>query len=127
VPGNDDGTLGKPRPAGTAAMWKGYAQIAGVGDLDLDGRGDLIVRTPTGVGYVAYGHGNGGFDPRMIRFINGWTGVASIVGMGTFDNDEYGDLAVAMTNGDLYIYRGSPFGPYARTKIGSGYTGKLLA
>ncbi|MFJ5547751.1 FG-GAP repeat domain-containing protein [Streptomyces sp. NPDC093225] len=60
--------------------WSGYADLAAPGDLDGDGRADLIARDPAGAVYRYAATGRGGtaaFAPR-VRIATGWGDYANL-------------------------------------------------
>ena len=96
--------------------------VAGVGDLDADGYGDLAVGAPSyngGAGVVLVYRGSStGVQPTGNLLINGGPGDAlgtSVAGAGYFNGDGYGDLLVGApgasfsgtARGVAYIYGGS--------------------
>lgn len=89
-----------------------------LGDLDGDGLGDLFVRPdPTTVrGLIVFGKADGtpieasvldGIDPAHGVSIEDGD-FASITGIGDFDGDGHGDVAVASWTGEVLVFRGGP-------------------
>ncbi|WP_328970074.1 FG-GAP repeat domain-containing protein [Streptomyces sp. NBC_00239] len=104
------------------AGWGVYNAIAGPGDLDGDGRGDLLARDRSGSLYLYRGHGKT-VSPR-IKVGAGWGGYNKLTGAGDMTGDGRADLVARDGRGNLYLYPGtgnarSPFA--GRVKIGTGY------
>ncbi|MEU2549204.1 FG-GAP-like repeat-containing protein [Streptomyces roseolus] len=104
--------------------WKLYKRITGAGDLDGDGRGDLLGIDGSGVLWVYFGTPSGGVTPR-VRVGGGWQVYTAVQGVGDLDGDGDTDLVARDTAGRLYAYyaydRGRTSAPYTpRELIGSG-------
>ncbi|MEU3749915.1 MULTISPECIES: FG-GAP repeat domain-containing protein [Streptomyces] len=104
--------------------WKLYKKLVGAGDLDGDGRGDLLGIDAAGVLWRYYGTAAGGVAPR-VKVGGGWGGYTSLVGVGDLSGDGRADLVARDGAGKLYGYKGTGTGLYAaRTVIGtSGWSG----
>ncbi|MEU2234437.1 FG-GAP-like repeat-containing protein [Streptomyces vietnamensis] len=101
--------------------WKLYKKIAGAGDLNGDGRGDLLGVDASGVLWRYYGTATGGVTAR-VKVGSGWGGYSSLVGIGDVSGDGCADLAARDTTGRLYAYNGTCTGPYgSRVLVGSGW------
>ncbi|MFT3874510.1 MAG: FG-GAP-like repeat-containing protein [Nocardioides sp.] len=103
-PGDGDG--GFDSPVGATKKFVGRDQITAVGDLDEDGRNDLVAREP-GTGRLdAYlGKGNGRF--KRHRLSAGWGDYRSIAGAGDLDGDHHVDLVGLSGDGRLLLRRGT--------------------
>ncbi|NML53921.1 hypothetical protein HHL19_32145 [Streptomyces sp. R302] len=104
--------------------WKLYKRITGAGDLDGDGRGDLLGIDASGVLWVYFGTPTGGVTPRA-RVGGGWQVYTAVQGTGDLNGDGTADLVARDTSGRLYAYyafdRGRTNAPYApRELIGTG-------
>ncbi|WP_405856143.1 FG-GAP-like repeat-containing protein [Streptomyces sp. NBC_00090] len=100
--------------------WKLYKKIVGAGDLNGDGRGDLLGVDASGVLWRYYGTATGGVTAR-VKVGGGWGGYSSLVGVGDLSGDGRADLLARDTAGRLYGYKGTGTGLYApRVLIGSG-------
>ncbi|MFC9731250.1 FG-GAP-like repeat-containing protein [Streptomyces roseolus] len=104
--------------------WKLYKRITGAGDLDGDGRGDLLGIDGSGVLWVYFGTPSGGVTPR-VRVGGGWQVYTAVQGVGDLDGDGDTDLVARDTAGRLYAYygydRGRTSAPYTpRELIGTG-------
>ncbi|MFB7357871.1 FG-GAP repeat domain-containing protein [Streptomyces gardneri] len=104
--------------------WKLYKKLVGAGDLNGDGRGDLLGIDAAGVLWRYYGTAAGGVAPR-VKVGGGWGGYTSLVGVGDLSGDGRADLVARDGAGRLYGYKGTGTGLYAaRTVIGtSGWNG----
>lgn len=100
--------------------WKLYKKIVGVGDLNRDGRGDLLGVDAAGVLWRYYGTATGGVTPR-VRVGGGWGGYSALAGVGDISGDGCADLVARDTTGKLYGYPATCAGAYqSRVLIGSG-------
>ncbi|MFE5732873.1 FG-GAP-like repeat-containing protein [Streptomyces sp. NPDC056528] len=117
--GTADQRLGARVRIGT--NWKLYKRIAGAGDLNGDGRGDLLGLDASGVLWRYYGTATGGVTAR-VRVGGGWGGYSSLVGVGDLNGDGRGDLvAREASTGRLWRYTNPGTGLYAaRVMIGAG-------
>ncbi|MEU2244254.1 FG-GAP-like repeat-containing protein [Streptomyces sp. NPDC018338] len=113
----------KPRVR-VGTNWKLYKKIVGAGDLNGDGRGDLLGVDAAGVLWRYYGTATGGVTAR-VKVGGGWGGYSSLVGVGDLSGDGRADLVARDTAGRLYAYKGAGNGLYGtRAVIGSsGWNG----
>jgi FG-GAP-like repeat len=109
-----------------------YNLVVGPGDLNGDGKGDLIARTSTALYFYA-GNGNGtSMQGRVQIGGSGWNQFNQIVGAGDLTGDGKADI-VTRSSAGLFLYPGTgkaatPFG--AKKQIGgSGWSqyNKLVA
>jgi FG-GAP-like repeat len=121
-----DGTSGRAfGPTGThhliGAGWNVYDSLVSQGDLNGDGRPDLLVRTPSGDLYFYAGDAAGEFAPRMkIGF--GYQIYSVIAGVQDLNGDGVGDVLARDTAGVLWRYDGDGKGGLtARVRIGAGW------
>jgi hypothetical protein len=104
--------------------WNAMDELTGVGDLDGDGRNDLVARRPsTGELWLYPGNLAGtGFSPRQ-RIGLGWNGMRGLVGVGDFRRTGSIDLvAVQSSTSTLYVYES---GQFRSQPSGSGFTSGL--
>ncbi|WP_051717213.1 FG-GAP-like repeat-containing protein [Streptomyces sp. NRRL F-5727] len=105
--------------------WKLYKKVTGAGDLDGDGRGDLLAVDGSGVLWSYFGTSTGGVTPRA-KVGGGWQVYSAVQGVGDLDGDGDSDLVARDTSGRLYAYysygrgrTGDRFG--YRELVGSGW------
>ncbi|WP_282697558.1 FG-GAP-like repeat-containing protein [Streptomyces sp. CC208A] len=100
--------------------WKLYKKIVGAGDLNGDGRGDLLGLDSAGVLWRYYGTSTGGVTAR-VRVGGGWGVYSALVGVGDLSGDGRADLLARDTAGRLWRYASTGTGTYGgRVLIGSG-------
>ncbi|MEV4332832.1 VCBS repeat-containing protein [Streptomyces sp. NPDC049597] len=100
--------------------WKLYKRIVGAGDLNGDGRGDLLGLDSAGVLWRYYGTSTGGVTPR-VRVGSGWGVYSALVGVGDLSGDGRADLLARDTAGKLWRYASTGAGTYGgRVLIGTG-------
>ncbi|MEU3609303.1 FG-GAP-like repeat-containing protein [Streptomyces sp. NPDC035033] len=106
------------------ANWKLYKKIVGAGDLNGDGRGDLLGLDSAGVLWRYYGTSTGGVTAR-VKVGGGWGGYSALVGVGDLSGDGKADLLARDTAGKLWRYASTGAGAYGtRVLIGSsGWNG----
>ncbi|MFE5795652.1 FG-GAP-like repeat-containing protein [Streptomyces sp. NPDC056503] len=83
--------------------WRLYQRITGAGDLDGDGRGDLLGIDGSGVLWTYFGTPSGGVTPR-VRVGGGWQVYSAVQGAGDLDGDGDSDLVARDASGRLYAY-----------------------
>ncbi|MGA5067295.1 FG-GAP-like repeat-containing protein [Streptomyces exfoliatus] len=99
--------------------WKLYKKLVGAGDLNGDGRGDLLGVDAAGVLWRYYGTATGGVSAR-VQVGGGWGGYTSLVGVGDLSGDGRTDLVARDAAGKLWRYSGTGTGLYgARVTIGT--------
>ncbi|MFD7990204.1 FG-GAP repeat domain-containing protein [Streptomyces mexicanus] len=107
-----------------AGGWSKFNLFLGPGDLNGDGKGDLLARDGSGYLYLVPGKGNGVSLSSPIKIGGGWNSYNTLVGAGDFSGDGRTDIVARTPSGTLYLYRGTgnssaPFA--ARVKIGDGW------
>ncbi|MFI8366316.1 N-acetylmuramoyl-L-alanine amidase [Streptomyces sp. NPDC085466] len=106
--------------------WNVYDKLLGVGDMNADGRADLIARDKTGVLWL---YKNTGASPNpfatRVRVGGGWNIYNELISTGDMTDDGRPDLIARDKTGVLWLYKntgGSP-NPYAtRGKVGGGWS-----
>ncbi|MFI8254660.1 N-acetylmuramoyl-L-alanine amidase, partial [Streptomyces filamentosus] len=105
--------------------WNAYSKLLGVGDMNADGRPDLIARDTTGVLWM---YKNTGASPNpfatRVRVGGGWNTYNELIATGDLDKDGRPDLIARDTTGALWMYKntGASPNPYAtRAKVGGGW------
>lgn len=114
-------------PASSSAQvgtgWNGFDGFSYSGDLDGDGRPDLIARQISTGDLYMYAGTEAGKLTRVGRIGTGWKSL-TIVGAGDLNKDGIGDLLARTTTGDLYRYDGNGTGGVrSGVKIGTGWSG----
>ncbi|MFF2774925.1 FG-GAP repeat domain-containing protein [Streptomyces sp. NPDC058052] len=107
------------------AGWQVYNKVFSPGDINNDGRADVLARTHAGELYVylGTGHMTGPLSTRK-RVGGGWGVYDQLVGAGDANGDGKGDLYVRDTTGRLWFYAatGDMSRPFAtRRAIGQGW------
>ncbi|MFD1212700.1 FG-GAP-like repeat-containing protein [Arthrobacter sp. GCM10027362] len=94
-------------------------RYAAAGDLNGDGRGDLLSRRSDGTLWLYRGNGKGGFGtPAQLG--SGWQIYNALIGAGDLDSDGRADLLARHTDGSLWFYAGTGSGTYkARVRVGT--------
>ncbi|MCT4356473.1 VCBS repeat-containing protein [Streptomyces sp. Je 1-79] len=105
--------------------WQIYNKIVAPGDVNDDGRADLVARDHSGNLYVYFATGDRGapFAARM-KVGGGWGIYDQLLGIGDNNGDGWADLIARDTAGTLWFYAGAgdksrPFA--ARARIGGGW------
>lgn len=93
------------------------------GDLDGDGRADVVARTGDGRLVEYAGDGSGNWLGQLVVG-TGWGGMTALVAPGDFDGDGAVDVLARTSNGDLWLYRGNGAGGWrGSTRVGIGWGG----
>ncbi|MFJ4870646.1 FG-GAP repeat domain-containing protein [Streptomyces sp. NPDC088757] len=105
--------------------WQIYNKVLAPGDVNDDGRADLIAREHNGDLYLYYATGvrSAPFSAR-VKIGYGWNIYDQIVGIGDDNGDGWADLIARDPSGALWFYagRGDKAGPFGgRVKIGTGW------
>lgn len=106
------------------ARWTGYKKIVGAGDLNGDGRGDLVAQDGANTLWRFDGTGTGAFRARVKVAADWGASYNSVVGVGDFTGDGRADLVSRDTAGGLWRTNGNGKGVFgARTRIATGWQG----
>ncbi|WP_374190326.1 N-acetylmuramoyl-L-alanine amidase [Streptomyces sp. NE5-10] len=105
--------------------WQVYDKLLGVGDMNADGRTDLIARDKTGVLWL---YKNTGASPNpfatRVKVGGGWQTYNELISTGDMTGDGRPELIARDKTGVLWLYKntgGSP-NPYAtRAQVGGGW------
>lgn len=94
------------------------------GDVNKDGRPDLIARNPsTGKVYLYKGTSAGRLGA-AVKLYDDWRSYKKVVGVGDLNGDGIGDLLAQDTSNNLYRYSGAGNGTFsARVKLFAGWGG----
>ena len=118
-PGDGRGGFLPPRRIGTG--WSGIPTILGPGDLNGDGRPDLLARFTNGTLWLYPGDGRGGFGRRAVVG-HGWAASMTIVTPGDWNGDGNNDLVARRSDGTLWLYPGNGRAGFPGAgKIGTGW------
>ncbi|MFD4377058.1 FG-GAP repeat domain-containing protein [Streptomyces sp. NPDC058486] len=90
-PGTAAGTLGARKLLGTGG-WNGVNTLTGVGDMNNDGRPDLIARKAA-TGKLWFYPGNTGAYGSRVLIGGGWSSMASLLAVADYTGDGLNDLA----------------------------------
>ncbi|MBM2617916.1 VCBS repeat-containing protein [Actinoplanes sp. LDG1-06] len=103
--------------------YKGYSRFVGNGDINGDGKADLMMQyDPTSTMYALYGNGDGTFQAGLKVVGTGWLGYNVVIGAGDINEDGRNDLVLRDTAGNLFRRFGTGNGTFGdRTQIGTGY------
>jgi FG-GAP-like repeat len=100
-----------------------YGLTLGPGDLNGDGRSDLLARDSSGILWSFPGRGDGTFGSR-VKLGGGWNAYNSVVGAGDIDGNGHADIVARASNGHLYFYEGTGIAtaPFkSRVDLGGGW------
>ncbi|MFF5014727.1 FG-GAP repeat domain-containing protein [Streptomyces sp. NPDC001165] len=112
------GFLGKV----TGSGWATSVKAVPFGDLDGDGRGDLLVQDKSNKLWRYSGTASGTFKARVKIFDNWGSSYNTVIGVGDITGDGLADLVARDTSGALWRTNGTGKGSFgARTKIGTGW------
>ncbi|MFD8640317.1 FG-GAP repeat domain-containing protein [Streptomyces zaomyceticus] len=103
--------------------WQVYGDVTGHGDLDGDGRPDLVATDKAGDQWFYKGTGNTAapFEPRR-KTGHGWNIYNKITATGNIGGNPTADLVARDKDGVLWLYLGKGDGTFAaRTRIGGGW------
>ncbi|MEU2022002.1 VCBS repeat-containing protein [Streptomyces sp. NPDC016469] len=108
--------------------WNIYDQIVGMNDVDGDGIGDVLGRTPSGDVYAYLGTGDATNPFKRLPMVGyGWDIYNQIIGCDDVDGDGFGDLMARKPGGDLYFYRAVGDGTSSpREEAGTGWNAAAL-
>ncbi|MEV7613981.1 VCBS repeat-containing protein [Streptomyces sp. NPDC089799] len=108
--GNGTGTwFGNPVKVGPG--WNGYKAIVGGGDINGDGRADIVAQSGDGHLYVYKGTGSASAPFGARDWVGGgWNGYTGIALSGDLTGDGRADLVARDASGTAYLYRSQGWG-----------------
>ncbi|MFH8371582.1 FG-GAP-like repeat-containing protein [Streptomyces sp. NPDC018031] len=118
--GTADGKLAAKRKVGS--RWTGYRKIVGAGDLNGDGRGDLLAQDKSNELWRYHGTASGTLSAK-VKVADDWgASYQVVVGTGDITGDGKADLVARDTSGTLYRHNGDGKGRFGgRVKIATGW------
>ncbi|MEV7613325.1 VCBS repeat-containing protein [Streptomyces sp. NPDC089799] len=120
-----DGAGGFKAPVKLAGSFKGYKQLAGAGDLNGDGQGDLLAVDSANTLWRFDGAADGTFKARVQVNGAGWAnGRVQLIGVGDITGDAQADIVSRNAAGELLRNSGDGKGGLQATvKIATGFGG----
>lgn len=108
-----------PKPSTPPTIADRSQRYAAAGDVNGDGRGDLLSRRSDGTLWLYRGNGKGGFGtPTKVG--SGWQVYNLLIGAGDLNRDNKADLLARHTDGSLWFYAGTGAGAYqTRVRVGA--------
>ncbi|MDT9690506.1 FG-GAP-like repeat-containing protein [Streptomyces sp. P9(2023)] len=104
-PGTASGGLGARKLLGNGG-WNSMNALVGAGDMNEDGRPDLVAREASTGKLWFYPGRAGTIGSRVLIGSGGWNGMQNILGVGDFNADGHFDLAAVDTLDGLVLYPG---------------------
>ena len=107
--------------------WDAFNTIMGTGDLDRDGKNDLLARGKDGSLWLYRGTGvvnasSGGYLPGVKIGAFGWDVFDALFGVGDFNSDGNNDILARRPDGTLWFYAGDGTGKLSPSRrIGTGW------
>ncbi len=108
------------------AGWQNFRQVVAGGDINRDGRPDVLAVDSRGRMYAYFSNRSGRFTTRE-HVGSGWTNLR-VTPLGRFDSDTVDDYVAIASDGALRFYRGSAKAwVYSAKELGRGWTRMQLA
>ncbi|MFC3739585.1 FG-GAP repeat domain-containing protein [Paractinoplanes deccanensis] len=118
---NGNGNGGLASPAAYGGTYKTITRFVGPGDINGDGKADLLVFYG-GTMYAWYGNGQGGFATSTPHYLGNNYANLTVIGAGDLNEDGKNDLILRNTAGVLGRKLGNGNGTFADYQtIGTGY------
>jgi hypothetical protein len=122
-PMTQDLDTGAPKFGSRALLgsgWQIYSAILSAGDLNGDGRGDILTRDTSGRLWRYDGRGGAKVAPR-VQIGAGWNGYYPVA-TGDFNGDSRADIVARDGSGTLWLYPGNGRGGLTtRARLGTGW------
>jgi hypothetical protein len=117
--GNGDGNSVKSRVQVGGSGWSQYNTIVGAGDLNGDGKADIVARSSAGLFfYAGTGKAATPFGARKQIGGTGWSQYNTLIAPGDINGDGVADLLARSSKG-LFFYAGTGTGTFkAKVQIG---------
>jgi hypothetical protein len=119
-PGAGGSNLSQGTRRAMGSGWNGMNAIVRIGDLNRDGKEDVIARENSSGDMYFYPGTTTGFGTRT-KIASKWTSIREITAIGDFNRDGYPDLA-ALEGDSIYLYPGTSGNKLAARKL-LGYSG----
>ncbi|TJY67430.1 lysozyme M1 [Arthrobacter sp. CAU 1506] len=85
--------------------WNKFSHLLGAGDVNRDGKQDLVAVQSNGSAYLYAGTGTGGTGKKS-RIESGWQSYNAMAATGDFTGDGAGDLVARKRDGSLWLLSG---------------------
>lgn len=107
--------------------WGVFTQVLAGGDVNRDGRPDILGVDRSGRMFAYLGNGSGRFAGARVQVGTGWSGLR-VYSVGGFDADSLDDYLTIAPNGAMFLYRGNAKAwVKSQQQIGHGWSSMRLA
>ena len=96
----------RPRVKIGSSGWTAFTHLEGVGDLNRDGRNDLLAVQPSGNAYLYAGPGTGKSHGPRTLIASGWSGYSGVAPVSDFDGDGTKDVVFRKADGTVWLRTG---------------------